>query len=85
MCDKCEVQHGVAALEALANGEDIPEAPESDVEVQKVPVCLPFPVMITVSDTGFAGIITNDLGASVIQGFLKSIGHHPDDCPRHHH
>lgn len=86
MCSNCNssVTHGVAALEALANGEEIPPVPEPEVETETVPVCLPFPVVMTVTDAGFVGIMTSPEGGDVIKAFLKSIGHHPDDCDRHH-
>jgi hypothetical protein len=86
MCENCEaaeVKHGVSALEALANGEEIPE-PEPQEEVQVMDVCLPFPVMITITDNGTTGIITNREGGEAIRAYLMGIGRPPGQCGHDH-
>lgn len=83
MCDNCN-QYGLAALEALANGEEIPERQEVEA-VEVVNLCLPFPVMITITDNGVVGIITNREGGDAIRNYLQSIGHPPGQCGHDHH
>lgn len=84
MCDNC-TKRGLVALEAIANGEEIPEPPDEEAEITQIPVCLPFPVMVAITQNGNVGIITTDDGWSAIQNFLKSIGHHPGECGHDHH
>lgn len=87
MCDYCgsdDVKRGMSALEALANGEEIPE-PQAEVnEVQVMDICLPFPVMITITESGMTGIITNREGGEAIRDWLTSIGRPPGQCGHDH-
>lgn len=72
MCDRCTAQ-GLAALEAIANGEEIPNVPHTP-EMETADFSLPFPVYVQVSDEGYAMIATTEAGWTAIQGFLESIG-----------
>ena len=73
MCDRCTAQ-GVAALEAIANGEDPPEFPQLNVPtLPELQGYLPFPVMAFVTDNGNVGILTNSEGWKTIQGFLQGM------------
>jgi hypothetical protein len=74
MCDNC-TSRGIAALEAIANGEDPPPAPaETDAVTVTIPVHLPFPLVAQLSDEGFAILATTSEGYEAISGYLKSIG-----------
>lgn len=86
MCERCN-QQGLVALEAIANGEEIPPPPEdSQIEgaVELAPYCLPFPVMITITEGGAVGIITNEAGGEAIRSFLETLGRPVDDCGHDH-
>lgn len=83
MCDNCN-RRGLAALEAIANGEEVPEEPEQET-VETIDICLPFPVIITVSESGAVGIITNQQGGNAIRSYLETIGRRPGDCGHDHH
>lgn len=78
MCDKCEAQatkQGLLALEAIANGEEPPPAPETGGEVSvTIPLHLPFPLVAQISDEGFAMVATTAAGYAAISRFLESIG-----------
>lgn len=82
MCDQCRTEHGLVALEAIANGEEIPETPENaDAEVIRRNVHLPFPVVAQVGDEDFVAIVTNAEGWKAISGFLEALGRPCDpDC-----
>ncbi|WP_327719904.1 hypothetical protein OG381_34515 [Streptomyces sp. NBC_00490] len=80
MCDDCN-RRGLAALEAIANGEDIPEFSDGSPEVELAKFSLPFPLMVQITDTGMAAIVTSELGWKAIRGFLESIGRAVDDSP----
>ncbi|MFF6988381.1 hypothetical protein [Streptomyces sp. NPDC010273] len=86
MCESCN-QQALVALEAIANGEEIPPppaAPQTE-DVVLAPYCLPFPVMITITENGAVGIITNQQGGDAIRCYLESLGTPEDECGHDHH
>lgn len=84
MCDACDgrVKHGLSALEALANGEDVPEAPEINgvadlartLTEHKPTFALPFPVIAFETDSGNVGILTDEAGWDFFKKALEQLG-----------
>lgn len=84
MCDACDgrVKHGLSALEALANGEDVPETPEitgladaaAMLKQHKPTFALPFPVIAFETDNGNVGILTDSDGWAFFKRVLETLG-----------
>lgn len=74
MCDRCNKQ-GLVALEAIANGEEIPELPQdAEEDIVRMNVHMPFPLIAQISDDDVVAIATNRDGWRAITGFLEALG-----------
>jgi len=84
MCDNCN-KRGLAALEAIANGEDPPQMPEtarpagladlmSVFKEHRPTFELPFPVIAFETDNGNVGILTDQDGWTFFKRILESLG-----------
>lgn len=93
MCNNCN-QQALAALEAIANGEEIPEAPAAPLPFQlpegvelegalihRPNFDLPFPVIAFETSNGNVGILTNQDGWKFVKGALVMLG----ECGHDHH
>lgn len=67
MCEACRVEHGVTALEALANGEDVPEP--ADVPMGATPV-----PMIVAEFGDKIGIVTTREGWGALKAMMALVG-----------
>lgn len=77
MCDACDarVKHGVSALEALANGEEVPDNVVTQAVRQHRPTFeLPFPVIAFETESGSVGILTDQEGWTFFKGVLETLG-----------
>jgi hypothetical protein len=84
MCDRCTEQ-GLKALEAIANGEEIPEPPEptglvgvaaqaAGLKQHEPRFELPFPVIAFETDNGNVGILTDQAGWTFFKNVLEKLG-----------
>lgn len=86
MCENCNagVKSGLAALEAIANGEEVPETDTGQVEivdgkVHRPTFDLPFPVIAIETDLGNVGIMTSPEGWDFFKKILEMLGGVHDD------
>lgn len=86
MCDNCN-RRGLAALEAIANGEEIPEPPAGPLPFELPPGAeaavvhrptfpLPFPLFAFETDSGNVGVLTNQDGWAFIKAAIERLSDH---------